>query len=1033
MFMGSPDIHGDQIVFVSEGDLWLGDLATRSAKRITRHDKEESTPRFSPDGKQVAFTALYDGPPEVYTMDATSGEPRRMSFGALAPEVADWSSDGGKVRYTQFEIPIRRAVEIPALGGVPAKVPLEYISHLSSGPKPGQIAFTRNHRSYEAWFNYIGGMQNQIWTGDLATKRFAKLTNVPGTNEFPHWLGERIYFVNEVDGRFSLMSIPAGGGKANRHLGPLDVEIRNLQGDGKRIVYEKGPGIEVFDPVTGKATPVTFQVNSDLIHTRAYSVAANANMLSATPTPTGKRAFVEARGQILSLAAGEGEARVWKSIASARLRFPTMAPDGKHVAYFSDESGEMAVHLADSDGANAVQLTHGIQGQFSQMAWSPDSKWIGLQTSENRLLLVDAATGAIKEIAHHERRMGTQFEFSPDSKWIAFINEKPVVRFDQLFLYEIATGKTTQVSDGRAEDRLLAWSPDGRYLAIASDRNLQFSTDFFLTQWDARSPSIVSILVLQKNGESPLAPKDSDEGTAPEPKTARRVDLDGLYERRVELPMPAGEFANIQFAGSRLLMRSGNRITFFDLATKATGLLTTGAWFQTSADGKKVLVGDGTTLRMVDSTGADIPATAGAIAFGGLTLTVHPRQEWRQIYFDAWRLLRDNFYVENMHGVNWTAMRDKYAAYLPWVRSRDEVDILIRWLQAELGCSHQFQRPPEDSMRDAIAKLGRLGVDLEAGENGSVRISRILRGDGYRTSERSPLLGPGLNVKEGDYILEVAGTPARADMDFMRGLSGRVGQLVSIRVNDKPSTVGARTIKVKPVSAFEEMRMRDLDWVESNRRYVEKASEGKVGYVYLFAMTDDDMADFVKQYYAQRDKEAMLIDVRYNQGGRIQEHLNTILSRKVRAFWKERGMTQPWTRQWDFFMGPKACLINEFAISCGEEFPDRFRDLKIGPLIGMRTMGGEVGSAPAWPLIDGGAIQVPRYGMYNEEGWMIEGEGVKPDIEVPSDPNQYVLGKDPQLDAGVKYLLGEIAKRPYKIPAPPKDRVRTKSGTPPPG
>ncbi|MCW5937905.1 MAG: PD40 domain-containing protein [Fimbriimonadaceae bacterium] len=1042
-FMFTPDIHGDQVAFQSEGDIWIGDLSTGRAHRLTSDPGIETHPRFSPDGAIIAFRAQYDGVNDIYTIPVTGGPAKRLTYGARVSIPDDWTADGRGILYKSGILPTVSPVSsVPAEGGAPTLLPLEFASHVSPAPAGDRIAFTRFYRTYMAWFHYRGGVQNQIWTGDLSKNTFRQVTDLPGNNEFPCWLGDRIYFVNETNAKFTLMSVGAEGGKPVAVAGPYDMEVRQVQGDGKRLVYEKGRGLEMLDPATKKVREVVFRLDSDLRYTRPYRTPAENLATAARITPTGKRVLCESRGQIVSLPAEDGEARVWMAKDGVRLRKPNMSPDAKWVAFVSDEGGQPNLWVAKSDGTGARRLTTDRDGQITQFDWSPDSKWIVLQDSRGEIRMVDASSGTARAVATTmEPWNGVAVSFSPDSRWLAYHLPMLVADITQVYLYEVTSGKTTCVSDGSASDFAASFSTDGKYLAFLSTRQISLDYDPWQGILAASRPTIAVLLPLQADQASPFAAEDEDEKPKEDPKPAAKdeqkeepkkeeapsgpvtkIDLDGIADRKVELPVAAGNYSQIAVVGDRVLMAGDGRISFYDLKNKKQGTVTSGDGFQVSADGKKLLTGSGRVFRVVDVGANDAPGESGRVSFGNLTLAVNPRAEWDQIYWDAWRLSRDYFYVANMHGVDWDAIGKKYAAFLPSVRHRTELDELIRWMQSELGSSHQYRSPGDVQSDKRMKQNGYLGADLEPDASGYYRIKQLVRGDGFRTEERSPLLAPGLGVKEGMYLIEVAGMPAKVGSDFLSGLVGRAGQTVSIKVNDRPAAEGAKEVKVKPVGS--EDRMRYLDWVRKNREYVAKASGGRIGYLHLSAMGNEDMADFLKQYAPAREKDGLIVDTRYNDGGWVQDFINRTLSLKLTGFFNQRNNPRGFTRQGNYFPGSIACLQNEFNISCGEEFPHRFRDLKTGPVIGRRTMGGEVGSSPGWPLVDGGAISVPNYGMYTlKEGWVIEGPGVEPDIDVPSDPNLFVKGIDPQIDAAVKWLLEDMKKNPPRRPLAPADPV----------
>lgn len=1024
-FLRMPDIYGDKVVFTCEGDLWLGSIQNQSAVRLTRDPGVERYAKFSPDGTQIAYSAQYDGIEEIYVVPTEGGTPRRVTYRYDYAIPASWSPDGKSIYFKSRNIPRSFGLfRAPVDGGPETQLPVEFASHADFGPDGNSFAWTRFNRASDAWFHYKGGMQNSIWLGNLKTKQFKMIATGKGTYEFPAWLGENVYFTAENDAKFQLKRVNIGTGKQEDLGSASPFEIREINAGPGGVVYEKGLGIELFNPVTSETKPLKFNLLSDKMHTKPFSVPAESFIQGMSISPTGKRVFVESRGQIVTVPAGPGEARLWKAVPGARLRLPVMSPDAKKVAYVSDETGEEQVFVANADGTDPKQVTKDGKRRIVNFAWSYDNKWLTLNDSEMRFRLINVETLedrlVYKTVASWT---GTQYDISPDSKWIAYAQIDPITFVPVLVLYSIEKQTKTVVAGGLSNDAAPAFSRDGKYLAFLSSRSLAVKSDPILNQLNLGDTVNACVLTLRKDDKSPLALTDTDENQ-PKPEAPKetpfRIDFDGLYSRTVILPVPAGTYTATAFAGNRLLLADGKAISFYDFAAKKAGVLTSGASFWVSYDGSKVLVDN----RVVDASGEGVPPTAGAISTGGLRLNIEPAKEWKQMYWDAWRLLRDYFYVANMNGNDWDAIGKKYAVLLDSVRSRDELDILIRWLQAELGSSHEYLSPGDE--RSVAPKIagGFLGIEVRA-DKGRLQISKMFKGDNVLTSERSPLMEPGMNVKEGDYLLAIGGQELTDKSNYLAYLGGRAGQTISVTVNDTPSMVGARTVLVKPIA--NELRMKRIDWVEQNRLAVEKASGGKYGYLYLGAMGTGDMSDFVKQYFPQRNKDGIIVDARFNNGGFVQNMINRVLGEKLTGFFNMRASATSWTRQGEYFLGPIAVLQNEFNVSCGEEFPHRFRDLKRGVIIGRRTYGGEVGSDPGFPLADGGVINVPNYGMWTpKDGWVIEQEGVEPDIDVPSDPNLYANGRDPQIEKAIEWIAAELKKNPVKHPVQPPDPKRIK-------
>ena len=1057
-FLETPDIHGNQVTFCCEGDIWVGDIKTGKATRLTRDDGKEFLPRFSPDGTEIGFSATFDGAVEVYIIPNSGGAPRRITYRNSFATPRAWTPDGKQIAILSTPIAGTTATPflVPTTGGWVQNLPLEYCSELSYAADGNRIAFTRFPR-HEAWFRYEGGKKNDIWVGDLAKRAFRKIYESRFTSEYPAWIGDRIAFVADEGGTFSLLSIEAEGGGLKRLAGPYPEEIRSANTDGKRIVYERGNTLELCDPATGEILPLKFDLASDLMHTLPYLAPATQQIFNARIGPTGKRVLIETRGQIVSVPTKEGDVRLLLAKDGVRYRTAALSPDGKRLAYISDETREQQLYVADADGTHPRALTTDTGRQLSTVTWSPDSKWIGLTDSTKSLRLINVESG--KEMragqgTHHFRYLRGRYDygwdgppprFSPDSRWIVFSVGNRLAKIAQIWLFEIETGKETLVSSGIADDFAPAFSTDGKWIAFLSCRHIAPEVDGIQYQLFTDIPVKAYLLALKKETLSPLLPENEEDvqEKAEKPKETAEtstppkvdIDLEGLADRSIEIPVPPANYTQIAVVGDRVLLSShktediedaelSSHMIFFNLKDKKTGTVAENVMrFDVSNDHKKLLLYRGENSRVVDVTAEKVSDTDGKLDFANFQLRINPVAEWENIYWDAWRIIRDYFYVANLHGADWPAVGKKYAALLPSVRSRDELNELIRWQLSELSVSHarvnggRQKRQPTVSPSPAF-----LGIDVAPDASGYCKITKILRGDGFDESERSPLATPGLNVKEGDYLIEVAGIPAKVGHNFQEGLLGRSGQVITVNVNDKPTPGGGRLLRVRPVAS--EQRMRYVEWVKERRDYVNRASGGRLAYLHLKNMRFSAMADFIRQYYPQRMKEGLVVDTRFNEGGNIAQFVLNILRQKRIAFFNQRGEPWPWTRQSGFIAGPMVCLANEFNSSDGEEFPYYFKALGLGPIIGRRTWGGEVGSYPGWPLADGGSVFVPNYGAWTpEDGWIIEGRGVSPDIDVENDPNAYAQGKDPQLDRAIDYLLAEIKKNPpptqYQQPPDP--------------
>lgn len=1026
-FLGQPDIHGDLVAFTSEGDLWVGNLRTRQAERLTRDEGVEGYAHFSPDGTRIAFTAEYDGTREVYVMPAAGGAPVRLTYTGVVGEALGWTPDGKNVLYRTVGPPNNVVFRtVPAEGGPSRALPIEYGAHASFSPS-GELAFTRFARYNEPWFGYGGGLKNDIWVAKPGFAAFRRVYGARGSCESPVWADGRICFIQNDGGAFSVMSVREDGQDPRRVAGPYPVEIRDLGSDGKRLVYDKGAGLEVADVATGKTADATFALASDFLHTRPFRTPASEIVFSYSPSPGGKRALAESRGQIVSLPVdGKGEARVVLARPGVRFRQPEVSPDGTRMAYVSDESGEPQIYVSDKDGDSPRRLTSGTGRQINRIRWSPDGKYLLFTDSDRHLCLVPGdGSGAEKAIATGSGRDGPDFDVSPDSKWIAYAFVDWSNLIGSVYLYSVETGRTTRVSDGMSSDFAPAFTKDGTALAFLSNRTFAPRPDDLTSGIDFLDTTKPYLWLLRNDAPSPFAPED-DEAPKPAPLPFR-IDLDGLSDRVVEVPCPPGRMDGLEASGSGLFwiddQPGGPRLEGFDLKGKSFAVMAAADSFRLSPDGRSLLFSLGVRAQTVPAEVHAVGPNEGLVGFGDLQIRVDPVAEWRQMFWEGWRYVRDYFYVPNMHGLDWRKVGEKYAAMLPSVRSRGELDRLFRGMLAELNVSHARTSPGIVHGLKPAAAPAFLGVDLAVQPDGSVRVARILRGDGVQPSIRSPLAEPGLGVKEGDYLLEVAGSPVRGDQSYEEALVGRAGQEVSILVNDRPAREGARRVTIRPMA--NEFRLRYLDWARQKRQAVERLSGGKIGYVHVLSMTNDDMADFLRQYLPQRNRQALIVDVRFNTGGYISNQIAAYLRQRVVSYFNQRGNPLPTSRQVEHFDGPMVCLINEFSKSNGEEFPFQFRAEGLGKLIGRRTWGGEVGSDPGWPLEDGGKIWVPNYGAWTpKDGWIIEGRGVEPDVDVDSDPNAFAQGRDLQLERAVRELLSELAKNPAPGVKTPPDPVR---------
>jgi len=1045
-FLTRPDIHGNQVVFTAEGDLWLADLETGDARRLTSDPGVETNARFSPDGTQLAFNANYEGGSEVYAMPVTGGIPKRLTYDSARTGTIGWTPDGenvifrsGSKQYTSYvaQFSTQELFEVPIAGGMPRKLPVPKGSFASLNGDGHTLAYVPTSNEWMNWYRYEAGEADKIWTADLKTGKFTQLTNSKGVDTQPVWLGNMIYFVSERSGIRNLWMLDPASKKVKQITFSKDLPVRFPASDGKRIVFELGPRLAVYDPATNETKVIPVDLHSDHVHARPFE-ASIARPDGGSLGPTGKRVALVARGHLVTVPAGEGSMRTLINDSSQRVLSAVYAPDGKRIAYVSDATGEEQIHLIDTaDDAAGKALTKDLAGQNSAPTWSPDGKWMLIGNRTGDIKLVDATTGVVKIIAHslgflEYDQIQTDFSFSPDSKWVAY-SVSPGSVNGVVSIFEIATGKSTTLTASDINSSSPAWSPDGKYLYMLQDRSIAQGSQgiSFRTKYDYQTK--VTAFALASDTGTPFAPKEDEEAeavkkeaAAPPPPAAApgaakppaapakdpkdtKIDLAGLQDRYFDMKVPAGSYQGIVAVPGKILIQTPGALMAYDPTSKALTPLAPGVrLMDVSHDLKKLLVAGPAGLQVIDAGGPGAPG-AGALKLAGLTVTIDPAAEWKQIFYEAWRVGRDFFYDPNTHGVNWMAIKKKYEAELPLVASRDDLTRLIGDMISEFNTGHCYTSGPP-AFTGRPGRPGLLGVDL-AWDGTGYKITHMLKGDAWNPDARSPLAEPGLGVHEGDYIVKIRGTKLVKDKDPMSLLVGMAGQTVSIAVNSKPTTEGAKTIPVTPIGS--DMDLRQRDWVNSRRAYVEKASNGQIGYVYVGDMTQRGGVEFAQSYYPNVDKPGIIVDVRGNGGGNISGNLLSDLSGKVTGYFAFRAGGNFRRENWAP-LGQVVAVTDEWAFSDGEYFSEFFKRLKIGPLVGHRTGGGEVGSGGGYAFVDGGTVHIPNYGAYIPGQWVIEGKGAVPDYEVDQDPAAVMAGKDPQLDKAISLIMDNLKNHPFK-------------------
>ena len=1038
-----PSTDGNQIVFSYGGDLYKAPLAGGQATRLTSHIGYEMFARFSPDSKTIAFTGEYDGNREVYLIPAQGGEPVRLTYSStnsrddlgdrMGPNniVMAWSKDGKKIVYrnrTGDGFPGKLWTVSPD-GGMPEQIPLPEGGFCSYSPDGKKLAYNRVMREFRTWKYYRGGMADDIWVYDPAAKKVENVTNNVAQDIFPMWIGEEIFFISDRDMTMNLFVYNTRTKQTEKVTNFTDYDIKFPSTNGEIIVFEKGGYLYKFDPKSRQSQKISIELTSDNIYGRQEmkDVSGKASARGASIPSDGSRVAVTARGEVFSVPVGEGVVRNITRTPGSNDRNAVWSPDGKYIAYIGDATGETEVYLQPAEGGKPVQLTKNNDTYIRRVQWSPDSKKIYYSDRKNRLVEVDVATKAKRTVMENPAGEFRSVNFSPCGNWIAYTksaeNEMSVV-----YVYNLKTGKEIAVTEKWYSSSSPVFSTDGKYIIFTSARD--FNPVYGQLEWNHTYSNMngLYMAMLAKGTASPLLPED---GKAPAPKGAPEkkdaaavpaatvIDADGIFGRIVRIPVGTGFFGNFVCDGKKLWYSSGRDIKVFDFATGKDEKAAEGASMVSYNPGaKKALFAKGRDLYVCDFPAPKV-AFRDKVSFKNLVAPVDYTAEWAQIYDEVWRAFRDGFYLENMHGIDWKAIKEKYAVLLPYVKTRLDLNYVIGEMISEVACGHAYVNPGEMPKAERIP-MGLLGAELKKDKSGYYKIGKIMPGAPYSKSLRSPLTEPGLNVAEGNYIVAIDGIPTNTVDNIYKLLIGKANVLTELSVNDKPSEVGAREIVVKPID--NEYPLEHYNWVQNNIKKVEQATGGRVGYIYIPDMSVEGLNEFARYFYPQLDKEALIIDDRANGGGNVSPMIIERLLRKTYRMTMYRNSDRNGTIPDATHHGPKVLLINKYSASDGDLFPWSFKANNLGTVIGTRTWGGIVGISGSLPYIDGTDVRVPFFTNYDAKTgkWIVENHGVDPDILIDNDPIKEQQGIDEQLNKAIEVIMEQLKERKPlpKTPAP---------------
>jgi len=1054
--MTYPDIYKDKIVFTYENDLWLVSSNGGTATRLTSFPGNEYSARFSPDGKSIAFTAGYDGTYGVYVIPSEGGEPVRLTYIPGTAQSIAWTPDGKQIVFrSYFENYISRDPNLYFVnkeGSAPERFPIDRGVLCSFNSDASKMLYCRKGMEEYYWKRYKGGQYTDIWMYDFKQNQFTPVSDYVGKNAYPMWIGNNMYFISDRTNGVSNLYVEDLSTKTIKEITDYsDFDVMWAENDGEQIVFIQNGYINIYDIKTNQTKKISVNIPSDRWRLRDRVINPKEYVHSMNISNDGKTAVLESRGDVFTIPTDKGNTKNISNTPGTREMYPQISPDGKWIAFFSDKTGEYQLYMQNVDGGEWIQLTSGLDKFVYHLVWSTDGKKILFGNKEFAIFYVDVDSKKLVEIDRSNQLKNDEFyweesdySWSPDSKWITYsftnFNRNNVV-----YVYSLEQNKKFALTDDFFDNLYPSFDANGKYLYYVSSRNFDLHMDFYEDNHIIATPQQVMVVQLKDNETPPFEdPLIKDEKKSDE---QFRIDIDGITTRTYPLPIDPGNYFYLKAGNGKVIWCSVDNFTedeyeqifkpgsetkwklnIFDMSSKSLVVLDDKIRnFDLSTDRNHLILQKETDYFTTSVDDAfKSKKTGGKLNLDGISYTVNNLAEWNQIFNDTWRWYRDFFYDVNFHGHDWKALGEKFKAYIPFLSSREELNWLLSQMVGEISVSHTYIGGGDmGPMKTPETKVytGWLGADFVADKSsGYYKFEKIYGPTEYNLNLKSPLVRPDIDLKEGDYLIAINGNEIKAPDDYFKYLQVIAGQTVTVTINSKASKDGAKTYEVKPVKNNSQLRY--FRWITDNINYIQKKTDGKVGYMHINAMGSGGIGEFDKFWRAFRYKEGIILDVRRNSGGWTEYFLIDKLERKMTAYNVLQGKA-PFRYPGSTSTGPFVAISNEYNGSDGEAFIEDFKANKLGTVVGVPSWGGLVGILNAQTTIDNGSVNQSNNAFYGEEGkWLVENHGADPDILIDNDPASVMAGKDNQLDKAIEVVLQKIKEHPFTFPPVPDYPVK---------